>query len=553
MTDFEFAKASGSSSSLVEVHHSKQPSHNIDVLCESHGSNSSEDQSANTPSEQIDGFMAHLLQCLGNDAFQLWFGPHTEVRLSQNHIIVQASNDFLVDCIRNFCQPDLNQAVRQYFGNGYSVELSTQKSAEASSPKVVSKAVEQPLSQTKLRVDSPTLRTLGMPPHSATSGTNAQLPKQQNLSVTNQSSANQTSANQPTANKTAPIRPKHDDTKAVPAFLVGASNRMAAAAVDMVVDKPGELGLLFVFGPNGVGKTHLCKTIRERLRTRCGMRRVMYMTAEQFTIDFSESTRGAGFAAFRKKYRDVEGLIIDDAQFFIGKQQTLAELRNTIDDLLGRRRQIVLTADRPLSELVAMGSDLHARLSGGVSCCLELLDSALRRDLLEDICRRHNVDLSKATLDALAARCTGDGRSLYGLVFRLLTQQRVAGQSLTHEQAMSCTYDLLQANQPVLRLPDIERVVCDSFGLDPKALRAKNRSKSVTAARMLAMFLARKHTAAAYSEIGQYFGNRQHSTVISAHKRVEDWLNSNEPLSHRTGTVSIREWVRNAEASLRVG
>ncbi len=486
--------------------------------------------------EQIDGFMAHLLQQLGQDTFSLWFSTQTSVRVAGSTVVIEAPSDFLADCIKTFCQPELNHSIRQVFGAEMKLSVG-----------VIAKDSHSMADRHQTRLPSLT---------SVKSQPNAQPTPASDVNVANAEPIAR--IQQPATPRAVRIEDSSRDCesqtqKGMPTFFVGSSNRLAATAADMVIDKPGELGLLFIYGPNGVGKTHLCRSLRERLKLRHGLRRVMYMTAEQFTIDFSESTRGAGFAAFRKKYRDVDGLILDDAQFFLGKHQTLAELRNTIDDLLGRRRQIVMTADRPLSELVSMGSDLHARLSGGVSCCLEQLDVGLRRMILEDICKRHQVELATGTLDALANQTSGDGRALYGLVFRLLTQQRVAGCRLTHEQALACTHDLLQASRSVVRLNDIERVVCDSFGLEPKALRAKTRSKSITAARMLAMFLARKHTAAAFAEIGEYFGNRQHSTVISAQKRVNDWLNTNEPLAHRAGMVSIREWVRNAEASLRVG
>ncbi len=517
------------------------------------GSMNRSDQPAKTSQGSL--FLARLLQLIGQNAFELWFNPRTNVEIDCDTIRVLVDNDFLADCIRSFCFPEIRQAANELYGPAIKIAISVavipaeslasaEKSCvQGSDSKVGTDAAEESTAASMSQQQAEQRSSLFMLTKSTmlshvkcVPSTNASLPMKITEPKTTQNATLTSPGNKP-----------------VPTFLTGGSNRLACTAAEMVLERPGELGPLFVHGPNGCGKTHLCKTLREQFRARHRFRRVMYMTAEQFTIDFTESTRGAGFAAFRKKYRDVDVLIIDDIQFFVGKSQTLAELRNTIDDLLSRRRQVVFAADRSLAELVSLGSDLHARLSGGIACAIQLLDVELRRDLLSNLCKQHNVRLSDSTLDALAEKTNGDGRSIYGIVFRLMAQQRSNGGSISREEAINCTLDLIRAGQPVVRLTDIERVVCDSFGLEPKTLKAKGRSKSISGPRMLAMFLARKHTMAAYSEIGEFFGNRQHSTVISAQKRVEDWIAANETLAHRSGSVSVRDLVRNAESMLHVG
>jgi chromosomal replication initiator protein len=487
--------------------------------------------------ERDQEFAAQLLLAVGDSAYSMWFGPDARFVRSERELSIEVNSDFVADCIRKFCMNEVDQACTAVYG-------------EDVQARVRSKVAVNQQQRTAMREQGE-----GNKNHLATSKSQISNLKSESSSTSKQQELRTSNQELRTKNQEPSSPASLIPPTCSPKFFVGKSNRLAAAAVDLVVDRPGELGVLYVYGPNGVGKTHLCKSIRERLRARHGMRRLIYMTAEQFTIDFSESTRGAGFAAFRKKYRDVDGLIIDDVGFFLSgnKHSTLAELRNTVDDLLNRKRQIVMTADRPLSDLSTMGNDLMARLSGGVLCCLDMLDVELRRQLLADICHRHQVNLHDSTIQSLADRAIGDGRSLYGLVFRLLTQQRITGGKLTHDQAMGCTLDLFQASQTIVRLADIERVVCDSFGLDANALKAKSRCKNVTAARMLAMYLARKHTSSAFSEIGQHFGNRQHSTVISAQRRVESWLAQDEPVLHPSGNLRVRDLIKNVETSLRVG
>ncbi len=321
----------------------------------------------------------------------------------------------------------------------------------------------------------------------------------------------------------------------------------------MILERPGTISPILIHGPCGSGKSHLAKAAAQQLRRRCGFRRTILMTAEQFTIDYTESARGAGFASFRKKYRDVDAFVLDDLQFCLGKSATLSELRNTLDNLIRDRKQVIFVSDRSLNELTGLGSDLIARIAGGMSCGMEPLDADTRLSLLKRLLAKHELELSTSTVESLAESAGGDGRVLYGIVFRLLAEQRRLDRQLSHEEALTASLDLIRASQPVIRLSDIERVVCENFRLEPKSLQTKGKAKFVSGPRMLAMFLARKHTRAAYSEIGEYFGNRQHSTVISAQKKVAQWLESNGAVPQGTGSVTVREVLRRLEASLQVG
>lgn len=336
-------------------------------------------------------------------------------------------------------------------------------------------------------------------------------------------------------------------------FILGEHNRFAYTGAQMVLERPGSINPLFIHGPHGVGKSHLAQGLAQQLRHQYRMRRVLVLTGEQFTIEYTESARGGGFANFRRKYRDVETLVIDDVQFCLGKNGTLVELRNTIDMLIRDRRQVILVADRGLHEMSGLGSDLYARLSGGMSCSIEPMDAETRQRLLQKLCLKHFVSISDEALEVIAKQCGGDARVLHGIVHRLVAQQRIQGSTLNTDDAIRCTMDLVRASQPIVRLNDIERAVCDAFGLDDEMLRTKTKCQSVSQPRMLAMFLARKYTRTALSEIGEFFGNRQHSTVISAQKKVEQWLTSDDAIQVGRNRVTVREILRSLESNLQVG
>lgn len=335
-------------------------------------------------------------------------------------------------------------------------------------------------------------------------------------------------------------------------FIVGDHNRFAYTGAQMVIEQPGQISPFLIHGPHGVGKSHLAAAIVQRLRQLYRYKRVLSLTGEQFTIEYTESAKGGGFANFRRKYRDVEALVIDDIQFCLGKAGTLVELRNTIDMLLRDRRQVILVADRGIHELAGLGGDLYARLSGGMSCGVEPMDAATRCQLLQKLCLKHEVPLSTEAAEQIARQCGGDARVLQGIVHRLVAQQRILGARLTSDDAVRCTSDLVRASQPIVRLSDIEKAVCTAFGLGDEMLRAKTKCQNISQPRMLAMFLARKYTRSALSEIGEHFGHRQHSTVISAQKKVESWLTTDDAIQVGLSRVPVREIVRGLESALQV-
>ncbi len=495
----------------------------------------------------IESIQLQLETRIGKERFELWFGHATKWSLHDRGLEIEVQNSFLADCIRSFCLSDLQSVIGEQVGSGAEIRIQS-ASTNTAPPQIgiprnggfsVGASVVRPSaigSEAKLGGEKGENRVESRPEAGSKSSS----------SVYREKSSGGAEDNQYADRKSMKV-----DYWAE--FIEGESNRMAYTAAQMVVERPGTISPLLIHGPCGVGKTHLARGIVDQMRTRHRLRRVIYLTAEQFTIDFTDSARGAGFASFRKKYRDIDALVMDDLQFLLGKGATLLELRNTVENLTRNQRQVVFVADRSLPELVSLGNELHARMTGGMVCAMEALDETSRLQLLQRLCHRHAVDIDSKTIEQLVRSACGDARVLFGIAFRLMTAQRSTGGKLSSDQAMTCCADLLKACQPVVRMLDIEKAVCEVFGLEPKSLQAKTKSKTVSQPRMLAMFLARKYTRAAYSEIGQYFGNRQHSTVISAQKKVEDWLSKNESMDHSRGSLGIREMMRNLESALQVG
>lgn len=304
---------------------------------------------------------------------------------------------------------------------------------------------------------------------------------------------------------------------------------------------------MLLWGPSGVGKSHLLRLVADGLRAR--KRRVLSITAEQFLRGFVDAARGASFPSFRQKHQGVHVLLIDDVQQLLGKKRTLEEFRQTIDSLIETGAQIVLTADRGPNELRELGPELSSRLAGGLSVEIAMPDVAMREQLARQAAERIELDLPEATARALACRLLGGGREVSGAINRMALLHETFETPLDERLANQVADDTNRLSTPPVRLADIQRAVCNVFDVDAKTLRSDKRTKAVTEPRMLAMYLARQKTGSPWSEIGDYFGRRSHSTVIAAHKRVEKLLAGPEPKQLIAGELG--ETIRRIEAALR--
>jgi len=336
-------------------------------------------------------------------------------------------------------------------------------------------------------------------------------------------------------------------------FVAGSGNRMALAAVEMAASRPGQMSPTIIHGPSGVGKTHLLEGCCSRFREQHPKASAVFLSAEQFTTGFLQALHGSGLPGFRRTCRSAELLVVDDLQFFVGKRATLQELQQTIEVIQRQGGQVVLGCDREPDALPELGAELLTRLRGGMIARLQPGDFDVRRGIVAAVCRSRGLAVPDEVADYVATHMTRHARELQGAVNRLEATSSMLGVPISLGLAEEALVDLVRSSGRSVRLAEIEQAVCAAFGLARGSLQSSCRARSVSHARMLAMFLARKHTHAALSEISGFFGRRSHSTVIAAQKAVSQWLAEGTRIVLAEAAWDAGEAIRRVEDMLRAG
>ncbi len=469
--------------------------------------------------EIVTALAERIAKKVGRQRFELWFGENTRLALSATSLKVTSSSEFFQDWLRKNFRRDIEDACAELHGEKLRVEFQVDP-ALAGSKTGRSTASES----TAQATTSPSTTTC--PPHGERPADRSASPE------------------------AAPAFGRRRFAS-LESFVVGGSNRLAFTSAQVGVERPGSVSPLLIHGATGLGKTHLLEGIRTAARKNYRRAHAVYLTAEQFTTHFLQALSGQGLPSFRRKYRGVDFLLIDDVHFFAGKKATLTELLYTIDTLLAEGKQLVFTADRPPAKLTGLGPELVARLSGGLVCRIDPPDFVTRLEITRALSRRLDVRVSDDVLALVATRVTSHARELAGALHRLQATSRALDRPIDGSLAEEALSQLAQQNHQPVRLPDIQEAVCDVFGIAPETLRSDRKTKAVSHPRMLAMWLARKHTRAALSEIGQFFGRRSHSTVISASKKVETWMRRETSLALSDAECDVEEAIRRVEATLR--
>ncbi len=470
--------------------------------------------------EIVSALRAALADKVGKERFELWFGASTRLDFDDGALTVGVPNQFFLDWIRTNFRRQIESACFETMGRCPTLEF---------------------------HVD------VTLPdPHAES----ARCGQRNGSARQSPAAAEEAPAAKPRCESRQPASSGGTTRRrfaALDSFVAGETNQLALTSAQIAARRPGQLSPLLIHGPTSVGKTHLLEGIWTLARKSCRKTTVVYLSAEQFTTYFLDALRGSGLPSFRRKYRGVGLLILDDLQFLAGKRATQVELLHTVDTLLRDGRQLVFAADRSPAELAELGAELTTRLESGMVCRIEPPDYATRLGIVAKMAARFGANVPPDVQSFIASRLTSHARQLSGALNRLQATSEALGRPIALPMAEEALSEMIGRNTRVVRLPDIEKAICDAFGLEPATLQSGMKEKSVSHPRMLAMWLARKHTRAALSEIGQYFGRRSHSTVASAQKRVQSWMADGKSLALAEGTWDVDEAIRRVERRLQAG
>ena len=313
-------------------------------------------------------------------------------------------------------------------------------------------------------------------------------------------------------------------------FVVGKPNEFAHAAARRVSDSDEvTFNPLFIYGGVGLGKTHLMQGIAWRLRQRQPQRQVMYLSAEKFMYRFVRALRYKNIMGFKELFRSVDVLMIDDVQFMHGKDATQEEFFHTFNALVEQGRQIIVSGDRSPSDLEGMEERMRSRLGCGLVAEVHSTSYELRLGILQARAEEFlESDVPDKVLEFLAHKITSNVRELEGALNRVVAHATLVGRPISLDSAQEVLHDLLRAHERRVTIEEIQKRVSDYYNIRVAEMSSARRAQMVARPRQVAMFLAKQLTSRSLPEIGRKFGNRDHTTVMHAIKKV-DQLSSADP------------------------
>jgi chromosomal replication initiator protein len=306
-------------------------------------------------------------------------------------------------------------------------------------------------------------------------------------------------------------------------FVVGPNNEIAHAASLAVAQSPAKTyNPLFIYGGVGLGKTHLMQAIGQYIGARGKQTRVMYLSSELFINEFIDAIQHNNLVKFRKRYRQADLLLIDDIHFLGGKERSQEEFFHTFNTLFDGHKQIVLSSDRPASEIANLEHRLVSRFEWGLTAELQPPDVETRMAILRKKAHTLKIKLRDEIFDFLATRIKTNVRRLEGALMRVASFASLSGKELTHEVVEHLLKDILQEEaRRAVTIDQIQRRVAEHFDVRLADMTSKRRPANIAFPRQIAMYLARELTKASLNEIGEAFGGRDHGTVLHACKLVK--------------------------------
>ncbi|AIA73199.1 chromosomal replication initiator protein [Pectobacterium atrosepticum SCRI1043] len=434
--------------------------------------------------------LARLQDELPATEFSMWIRP-LQAELSDNTLALYAPNRFVLDWVRDKYLNNINVLLNDFCG------------------------MDAPLLRFEVG-SKPLVQTISQPAQSHHNPVS--VARQQPVRMAPVRPSWDNSPVQAEHTYRSNVNPKHTFDN----FVEGKSNQLARAAARQVADNPGgAYNPLFLYGGTGLGKTHLLHAVGNGIIARKPNAKVVYMHSERFVQDMVKALQNNAIEEFKRYYRSVDALLIDDIQFFANKERSQEEFFHTFNALLEGNQQIILTSDRYPKEINGVEDRLKSRFGWGLTVAIEPPELETRVAILMKKADENDIRLPGEVAFFIAKRLRSNVRELEGALNRVIANANFTGRSITIDFVREALRDLLALQEKLVTIDNIQKTVAEYYKIKIADLLSKRRSRSVARPRQMAMALAKELTNHSLPEIGDAFGGRDHTTVLHACRKIE--------------------------------
>jgi len=455
--------------------------------------------------------IAHFERTLNAQQLNTWIKPLV-VEVNQDQIVVSAPNRFVAQWVREKFLHDIEQLSRDFF----------------TSPPPIKLLISETRVQTSTQQAAPQTDEADQTSSAALLKKNQAVPIPELEEIKPREVRNNTPKNE----KPSPL----DESRLNPlfnfdSFVPGKANDLARAAALQVADNPGAgYNPLFVYGGVGLGKTHLVQAIGNHMLRLDPKARIRYIHADRYVSDVVRAVRTNSYDDFKRRYDTLDLLLIDDIQFFSGKEGTQQQFFYTFNTLIEEHKQVIITSDTFPKNMEGIEERLKSRFSWGLTVMLEPPELEMRVAILLDKARIDKADLDEGTAFFIAKQIRSNVRELEGALKRVIAYARFSKLPISVELAKEALKDLLAVQNRQISIENIQKTVADYFKIKVADMYSKKRTRIVARPRQMAMYLARELTNLSYPEIGLSFGGRDHTTVLHACAKIEELKASDQTL-----------------------
>ncbi len=419
-------------------------------------------------------------------AYKTWFFPIKPLSFSGSELTIEVPSQFFYEWIEENYSSFLKQALKEVIGPDARLMYSI----------VMDKSQGQPV-------------TIELPHRNAIHGDFISATRDSDIKIKNSADFERNLARFET----------HLNIKYTFETLIrGDCNSLAFAAAKAVAQSPGQNAFnpLVIYGGVGLGKTHIMQAVGNSVRENKLSERVLYVSSEKFAIDFVNAIQNGKIQEFSSFYRSIDVLIIDDIQFFSGKEKTQEEIFHIFNTLHQSNKQIILSADRPIKDIKGIEDRLTSRFNWGLSADIQPPDYETRKAIILSKLQQSGVNLDDVVIEFIATNITDNVRELEGCIIKLLAAQSLDNREIDLQFTKSTLKDIIRHTAKQLTLDIIEKAVCSYFSITSNDLKGKSKKKEIATGRQIAMYLSKLLTDSSLKTIGLHFGGRDHSTVIHA-------------------------------------